>query len=76
MKAILESALKGNEFLKKGIITGITKMTKVCFYRRFNKMKISDDNLKKAVKEWYHGYEISEYTMYNPWSIGKFFTYL
>lgn len=37
---------------------------------------IQDQTIKSAVKEWYNGYNIGGFTMYNPWSIINFFSRL
>lgn len=40
------------------------------------KANIQDETIKSAVKEWYNGYNIGGFTMYNPWSIINFFSRL
>lgn len=37
------------------------------------KANIQDNTIKSAVKEWYNGYNIGGFIMYNPWSIINFF---
>lgn len=101
IKAILGMALKGNDNLKKAIVTGITKIAKAGLFSDINnvvdysileskyaeyfgftemeveslldKALVKDVSIKNAVKEWYNGYQIGKYTIYNPWSIANFF---
>jgi hypothetical protein len=37
---------------------------------------ITDPSTKLEVKQWYNGYRIGDYTIYNPWSIIKYFSEL
>lgn len=101
MRSILGITLKGNDNLKKAIVTGITKIAKAGLFSDINnvadysildskyaeyfgfteneveglldKALIKDESVKWAVKEWYNGYQIGKYTIYNPWSIANFF---
>jgi hypothetical protein len=41
-----------------------------------DKALVKDVSIKNAVKEWYNGYSIGKYTIYNPWSISNFFNHL
>jgi hypothetical protein len=94
MRNILGQALKDNVFLRKAVITGITKIAqeslfsglnniqsysvlkaKYCQYFGFTEEEI-DHFLQKGnienhayFKEWYNGYQIGDYFLYNPWSI-------
>ncbi len=101
MRSILGITLKGNNNLKKAIVTGITKIAKAGLFSDINnvgdysileskyaeyfgftenevealldKALIEDVSIKRAVKEWYNGYQIGKHIIYNPWSIANFF---
>jgi hypothetical protein len=91
------SALKGNPYLEKGLVTGVLRIAKAGMFSGLkNLIEISmlDDRfsnsygftenetfelLEKAglnnfedVKSWYNGYTVSNYRLYNPWSITQF----
>jgi len=101
MRAILGTALKGNQYLKKSVVTGITKIAKAGLFSDINnvgdysilhpryaqyfgftekevenllsKAHIDDESIRKAIKEYYNGYYIGDFVIYNPWSIASFF---
>lgn len=96
--AILGSALKNNNFLEKGIVTGILRIAKASLFSGVNNLKertildkefgqyfgfteeevnvlLTKSNIEQnielieGIKDWYNGYKIGDYTIYNPWSI-------
>jgi hypothetical protein len=98
--SIFGSSLKNNDFLEKGIVTGILRIAKASLFSGVNNLEeytILDSKyaeyfgfteeevvdivqrsgidkthaLMQGVKEWYNGYRIGDYTIYNPWSIMK-----
>eukprot|EP01041_Mallomonas_annulata_P004067 gene4067-8091_t len=101
MRDILGCALYGNKYLKKSVVTGITKIATAIIYSDFNfsshdsilhskyaqyfgctenevdelfdKAYIKDKTIKESVQEWYYGYQIDDFILYNPWSIINFF---
>ncbi len=54
---MFESALKTNDALEFGVVTGC--------------LRISKDHMD-IVREWYDGYVFGENTIYNPWSVIKY----
>ena len=102
IRAILGEALKDNDNLLKGVVTGVTNIAKAGLFSHANnpreysilksryaehfgfteeevselleKANITDTRILSTVKEFYNGYQIGGYTMYNPWSIVSFLT--
>jgi hypothetical protein len=95
MRIILGETLKDNSYLKKAVITGITRISQESLFSGVNNIEVysllrekygqyfgfvetevvalmkataPNSNLA-AIKEWYNGYSIGKYTLYNPWSI-------
>lgn len=101
IRSMLGIVLKGNNYLKQSVVTGITKIAKAGLFSDINnvrdysilhpkyaqyfgftkeeveelliKANIKEHAIKVAIKEWYNGYQIGNYIIYNPWSIAIFF---
>lgn len=95
MRDIFGQALKDNSNLKKGILTGITRVAQESLFSGVNNLEVysvleeyygqyfgfTEEEVLKLIadtgqtlpiapiKEWYNGYQIGRYTLYNPWSI-------
>lgn len=96
MRSIFGQALKGNKFLGKAILTGITRIAQESLFSGLNNFEVysllredygqyfgfTEEEMSKllteskqqeipiaSIKEWYNGYQIGKYVLYNPWSI-------
>ncbi|MEM7361728.1 MAG: AAA family ATPase [Bacteroidota bacterium] len=98
LASMFGKTFKGNNFLEKGIITGILKVAQAALFSDLNNLKIyttlshkyansfgftgdeTNDLLDRAglpqkaheLKEMYNGYQIGDYTLYNPFSMVSF----
>jgi Predicted AAA-ATPase/PD-(D/E)XK nuclease superfamily len=93
MRGALGQTLKDNSYLKKAVVTGITRISQESLFSGVNNLSVYsllrekygqyfgfiEDEVKvlikscevslEKIKEWYNGYKIGKYTLYNPWSI-------
>ena len=102
MRSFLGRSLKGNNSLKKAVVTGLTNIAKSGLYFNLNnvreysilkqryaeyfgftedevknllqKANITDIRVLSAVTDYYNGYQIGDYAMYNPSSVIYFLT--
>ncbi len=94
IRSVLSSALKGNDSLKFGVMTGVLRVSKESIFSDLNNPDVCDLMTKEyndtfgftgsetkelleyygleltdEVKNMYDGYNFSETSIYNPWSI-------
>jgi len=95
MRSIFGQALKGNKYLDKAVLTGITRISQESLFSGLNNIEVysvlkekygqyfgfteaevsqlitqtQQEILMKSITEWYNGYQVGKYILYNPWSI-------
>lgn len=70
-RSLFNATFKTNPWLERGIMTGITRVSKESIFTALEQYGLGQERYK--VKQWYDGFIFGKYSdIYNPWSILNF----